>query len=231
MKLRLRPVKLDFKFEITVLCFFFIAFIAYQLPSKIEPYITHKNHLSIIQIFSILVIPTFFFFVNLLFYCVCKESFFFRLVTMIIVGFIIAFIKFLQAPGIVDPVYIFIMSASCAVIIGVHKGAYFDEQLNKIKDLNDASMKLIEYIRDGYKYFLGKAFQGWLGFGASLGISMSILFRKGFEDIELKFTAIKMLVGFVFITIAVGIWVVTPMLNGIVSVDESLNSLRSKNGE
>ena len=87
---------------------------------------------------------------------------------------------------------------------------------------------VIDHLRDGYKYILGKAFQGWLGLGASLGVSMSILFRGGFEDPHLKFMALKMLVGFICISLAIGFWVGIPMLNGMVRIQESLHSLKLK---
>jgi hypothetical protein len=56
---------------------------------------------------------------------------------------------------------------------------------------------------------------------------MSILFRGGYDDPHLKFMALKMLVGFIAISVAVGIWVAIPILNGIVSLQEHLQSLKS----
>jgi hypothetical protein len=133
---------------------------------------------------------------------------------------IMSFVKFLRAPGIIDPVYFFILSTACAATIVAYRGDYLSDQLDRISKLNPIPDKAIDNIRDGYKYLLGKFFQGWLALGASLGVSMSILFRGGFEDPRLKFMAVKMLVGFTAATIAFGYWIFVPLLNGIAAVDD-----------
>ena len=109
--------------------------------------------------------------------------------------------------------------------IGVYRGQYFYDQLNEIKSHNSTTDKSLDYLRDGFKYILGKVFQGWLALGASLGISMSILFRSGFDDPHLKFVAIKMLIGFIGISFGVGYWLALPMLNGMIQVQEKLKEI------
>ncbi len=141
-----------------------------------------------------------------------------------------AIVKFSQSPRIIDPVYFFLLSATCAIVIGLYKGSYFDEQFNKITNFNQATEKLVDYIRDSYKYLLSRLFQGWLALGASLGISMSILFRYGYDNSELKFLALKMLIGFICISVAVGYWVAIPLLNGICTIQEKLESFKIEKG-
>jgi len=231
MKIKFQPINMDFKFEISVLIYFFFVFIIYQLPSKIEPCIRHGNGLSFTAILNLAALPAYFTLGNLIFCFILKRKIILRTI-LAGSGIILGIGKFIQAPGIIDPVYFFIISTTCAGVIGGYKGTYLDEQvekLNHVNKLDKATEKFIDYIRDGYKYILGKAFQGWLGLGASLGVSMSILFKSGYEDPHLKFMALKMLVGFILISFAVGYWVAIPMLNGIVSIQEILHSLKSKN--
>jgi 4-amino-4-deoxy-L-arabinose transferase-like glycosyltransferase len=216
---------MNFKFEISVLFYFIVILIVYQLPSKIEPSIRFGIPIQYRCFPEVGLLPAGFILVNLIFYFLLKSHLVERMGVMVISGIAIAIIRFVQAPGIIDPVYFFILCATCAIIIGLYKGLYLDEQLKKIKEYNEATIKLVEYIRDEYKYILGKLFQGWLGLGASLGVSMSILFKGDYNDPHLKFMALKMLLGFIGISIAIGIWGVVPMLNGIVSVHESLFSI------
>ena len=229
MIIKFQPTKMNAKFEFSLFSYFFLVFIIYQIPSKMEPYIRLGNPVQFKIFFDMAILPLCFILVNLQFYFILKKHLVMRTVIMLISGIIMAIIKFIQAPGIIDPVYFFILAATCSVILGVYKGAYFDEQLKRVNKYNEVTIKLIEYIRDSYKYLLGKAFQGWLGLGASLGVSMSILFKNGYQDLHLKFLALKMLIGFICITVAVGFWVAIPMINGIVTVHESLYSLEEKN--
>ena len=108
------------------------------------------------------------------------------------------------------------------------------EQLEKIKDINEFSESmgaLLESIINSFRYFLTRAFQGFLALGASLGVSMSILFQEGFVNPDLKFSAIKMLLGFVLIALALGLWIGIPMLNGIVQTQQKLLALTLTNSQ
>ena len=60
---------------------------------------------------------------------------------------------------------------------------------------------------------------------------MSILFQEGFSNPDLKFSALKMLLGFVFITLALGLWIGIPMLNGIVQTQQKLLDLTMTNSQ
>jgi hypothetical protein len=226
MKIKFQPTKTEFRFEIAVLIYFFLAFIIFRLPMMIKPLMKNGNLPSLAQILQLVDLPTVFLFSNLLAYAIFKKHIILRVVVIILVGVVIAIVQFVRAPGIINPVYFFILSSTCAIIIGLYKGAYIDEQFQKITNYNEVTEKLIDYLRDSYKYILGKAFQGWLALGASVGISMSILFRGGYEDVHLKFMALKMLVGFIFISVAIGYWIAVPMLNGILSIQEKLQHLK-----
>jgi hypothetical protein len=147
---------------------------------------------------------------------------------MITSGIIISIIIFFRSPGIIDPVYFFVISTACAGTIGLYKGEYLFNQLNKVDMSQPFSDKALDYIRDAFKYILSKVFQGWLALGASLGVSMSILFREGFDNVHLKYVALKMLIGFVGISLAVGYWVAVPMVNGVLLTQEKLYVSKSK---
>ena len=225
MRIKFQPKQFDFGFEISLLAYFLFVFVVYQLPPKIEPYIVQGNSFDYRCFYDLALYPLYYVLLNLLISIVLRRHIVFRAIIAVILGIMLSIAEFFQTPGIIDPVYFFVLSTSFACVLGVYKGACFSEMLEDINEFNAITEKLIDYIRDGYKYILGKAFQGWLGLGASLGVSMSILFKNGYEDPHLKFMALKMLIGFIFISIAVGLWVGIPMLNGIVGLQEHMNSL------
>jgi len=162
------------------------------------------------------------------FFLILRKKLVWRGILIIVSGIIISVVSFIffEATGIIDLVYFFIIAVACATVIAIYKGEYLNEQLKKITSFNIITEKSLDYTRDGYKYLLGRVFQVWLALGASLGVSMSILFRHGFDDPALKFMAAKMLFGFIGISLALGYWVAIPLLNGIVDVQETLNSLK-----
>jgi len=226
MKIKFQPQNSSAKFELSVLAYFFCAFYIYQLAPRIEPCVINKAPFQPARLLDLAVYPGFYILSNLVFFIIIRKHIVLRAIIALFLGIILSIVRFIEAPGIIDPVYFFILSASCAGVLGAYRGDYFAEKLVEIQEFNDITEKLIDYIRDGYKYLLGKAFQGWLGFGASLGVSMSILFRGGYEDPHLKFMALKMLIGFIAISGAIGLWVAIPILNGIVNLQEHLRSLR-----
>ena len=227
MKIKFQPQNTSAKFEISALAYFFCAFYIYQLPLKIEPHIVNKGPFQVGCLLDLAVYPGFFILSNLVFFVIIGKHIILRAIIALFIGAVLSFIRFIEAPGIIDPVYFFVLSTSYAGVIGAYRGDYFSEALIGIKEFDDITEKLLDYIRDGYKYLLGKAFQGWLGLGASLGVSMSILFRGGYEDTHLKFVALKMLIGFIAVSGAVGLWVAIPILNGIVNLQEHLRSLKA----
>ena len=225
MEIKFQSSVTELKFELSILFYFFVVFIIYQLPAIVEPTIIHNSSLPWKSVINLGVLPFCFLLVNLLFYLILKKHIILRGFLMVLFGIFMGIAKFIETPSIIDPVYFFILSATCAVILGLYKGKYFSERLIKIKHFNALTEKSIDYIRDDYKYFLGKAFQGWLALGASLGVSMSILFKDDYQNPHLKFMALKMLMGFIFISIAVGYWVIIPLLNGITETETTLHNL------
>jgi len=193
----------------------------------IEPHIVNKAPFQVGCLLDLAIYPGFFILPNLVFFLNIRKHIILRAFIAVFLGTLLSIIRFIEAPGIIDPVYFFVLSISYAGVIGAYRGDYFSEALIGIQEFDDITEKLLDYIRDGYKYLLGKAFQGWIGLGASLGVSMSILFRGGYEDPHLKFMALKMLIGFIAISGAVGLWVAIPILNGIVNLQEHLRSLKA----
>jgi hypothetical protein len=226
MKIKFQPRNISAKFELSVLAYFFCAFYIYQLLQRIEPCVVKKMPFQVGWLVDLAIYPAFYVLSNLVFFLIIRKHIVLRAIIAVFLGVILSIVRFIEAPGIIDPVHFFILSASCAGVLGLYRGDYFSETLIGIQEFNDITEKLIDYIRDGYKYLLGKAFQGWLALGASLGVSMSILFRGGYEDVHLKFMALKMLVGFIAISGAVGRWVAIPMLNGMVNIQEHLRSVK-----
>ena len=227
MKIKFQPQNTSAKFELSALAYFFSAFYIYQLPLRIEPFIVNKSPFQVGCLLDLAIYPSFFILSNLVFFLIIRKHIILRAIIAVFLGALLAIVRFIEAPGIIDPVYFFILSTCCAGVIGAYRGDYLSEALTGIQEFDDITEKLLDYIRDGYKYLLGKAFQGWLGLGASLGVSMSILFRGGFEDTHLKFLALKMLIGFIAISGAIGLWVAIPILNGIVNLQEQLRSLKA----
>ena len=228
MKIKFQPTSIEVKFEVCVLIYFFLGFIIYQLPMIFEACVKYGEPLSFKYIFALVILPAFFIAANLLFLLFFKKHVILRAALTALSGIAMAIAKFLQSHGIIDPVYFFLLSGTCGVILGVYKGAYLDEEVNKISSSNEVAMKLIDYLRDSYKYLLGRLFQGWLAIGASLGVSMSILFKDGYDKPHLEFMAMKMLIGFACISLASGYWIATPLVNGILTIQEKIQSLKSQ---
>lgn len=225
MKIKFQPQNTSAKFELSALAYFFCAFYVYQLPLKIEPCVVNKATFQVGCLLYLAIYPGIYILSNLFFFLIIRKHIVLRAIIAVFIGIVLSIVRFVGAPGIIDPVYFFVLSTSYAGVLGAYRGDYFSEALIGIQEFDYITEKLLDYIRDGYKYLLGKAFQGWLGFGASLGVSMSILFRGGYEDPHLKFMAFKMLIGFIAISGAVGLWIAIPILNGIVNLQEHLRSL------
>ena len=141
---------------------------------------------------------------------------------------LLAFYRAAVVPGIIDPVNIFIMTGTCALILVIYQTRFLEERLDSISAPSESCNSALEQISDAYKLLLNRSVQAWLAVGAALSVSMSILFRQGWTEISLRFTAVKMLVGFMGISLAVVIWGIIPMLNGLVAVNDKTLSLASK---
>lgn len=228
MKIKFQPTNIEIRFEVCVLIYFFFGFIIYQIPTIFEACVKDGKTFSSEYIFALVILPTFFITANLLFLLFFKKHVILRAALAAVSGIVMAIAKFLQAGGIIDPVYFFLLSATCGIILGLYKGAYLEEESNKINNFNEVTRKLIDYLRDSYKYLLGRLFQGWLALGASLGVSMSILFKGGYDDQHLKFMALKMLTGFACISLAAGYWIAVPLVNGMLTIQEKMQSLESQ---
>lgn len=223
MKLKFQPEKMNFKFEFSVLSYFALVLIIMPAPLVIESVVNDK--LTFGYIFEIIVWPMSYVLFNALIFSIMKTKLIRRGIIMVISGMAISFIKVYKSPGIIDPVYFFLASSFCTLTIGFYKAEYLYKQLNSISYLNPANMKLIEYLRDMFKYLLGKFVQGLLAFAASVGISMTILFRSGWDDPQLALTGIKMLLGFIGISIGVTYWTAIPLFNGIFESQEKMGLL------
>lgn len=226
MKIKFQPRNPSAKFELSLLAYFFCTFFIYQLPLRIEPSLVSRQPFQYLSLLDLTIYPGFYVLSNLVLFFIIRKHIVLRAIIAAFFGIVLSIVRFLEAPGIIDPVYFFVLSTSFAGVLGAYRGDYFADKLTDIREFNDITEKLIDYIRDGYKYLLSKAFQGWLGLGASLGVSMSILFRGGYEDSHLKFMALKMLIGFIAISGAIGVWVIIPILNGIVNLQDHLRSLK-----
>lgn len=231
MEIKFQPRQTEIRFEFSLFIYFLIVFFIYNLPYAIAPCIlTHESFLFS-KLYEKSFLPIIFILLSMLLTIVFRKHILLRAIIMIFLGVLLAIGQFAITPGIIDPVYYFILSATCAGILGFYKGRYLFEEAEKISVFNHITDKILDSVRDAYKYILGKAFQAWLGLGASLGVSMSILFRNGYTDIGLKFMALKMLLGFICISIAIGYWIALPTLNGIVFIHEKLSDFDIENNE
>ncbi len=230
MELKFRPQKIEFKFEFIVLVYYALVFIVFESPQVLEFFIFKEKEIdSILQ--NIFLLPIAFCVFNVMMFFFMKPKLLLRGIFMILSGVAISIIKFMESPGIIDSVYFFVLSASCAFTVFFYKGNYLIEQLAFVNSYDSISKSKLEYLRDDIKYVLGKSIQGWLAFGASIGVSMTILFKDGFDEPQLKFSALKMLIGFIGISFGYGFWIAVPLLNGIVLAHDKMNELLIGSGD
>lgn len=85
----------------------------------------------------------------------------------------------------------------------------------------------IEGVKDGLWNLVRLLIQGFLSFAAITGVTMSILFREGFSDPELKMTAIQMTSGFLLSSLSLYMWVVIPIMRRI-RITNTLMRFRSR---
>ena len=217
MHYRFLPKAIDRKFEFAVLRFYGILFTGFmamnQLPLGPEKF-TAQDLWRLVDVFAY---STAFVLINMFLFAPLKERLLLRAALIIVSAMVLAAIRYHHHPGIIDPVWFFIMSTACAFTIVLYRGDFLKEQVAEVTKYvyDPASEKMLDYIRDSYRFMLRSAFQAYLALGASLGVSMTILFRQGYEDVSLKYMAIKMLAGFVGISFAFGYWVGLPLGNGL----------------
>ena len=228
MILKFQPKNLSLRFEFAVYLYFSVGQLLYGFIGILW---IEGFHTELVAFWIIW--PTFSFSAAMLLYRLIQRSLVLRCVTIVVLGVGAALTKYFYiSTGIIDPVYIFLMTTICALMIAVYRGQFLFEQLDKVKNVNnftEALIALLENINNNFRYFLSRAFQGFLALGASLGVSMSILFQGGFDNPELNFSAFKMLLGFVLIALALLFWIGIPMLNGIVQTQQKLLDLAVTN--
>ena len=217
MKYRFLPPAIDRQFEFAVISYYGILFTVFmamtQLPLDFEK-ATLNDLWRLVDVFAY---STGFVAINMLLFKPLKDHLLVRAALIIVSAMVLAAIRYVNHPGIIDPVWYFIMSTACAFTIVLYRGDFLKEQVTEVSRhvYDEASEKMLDYIRDSYRFMLRTAFQAYLALGASLGVSMSILFRQGYEDVSLKYLAIKMLAGFVGISFAFGYWIGLPLGNGL----------------
>ncbi|MDD9876027.1 MAG: hypothetical protein OXR84_01155 [Magnetovibrio sp.] len=228
MDIRFQPAQVSVRFELPVYGYFAIGYAVFGGIGLIGAEAVHARSM----LFWI-GWPTVFFTYCLILFRVAARQVVYRCVGIVLAGVIAALVKwFLVSRGIIDPIYVFLVAAICAIVIGVYRGQFLNEQLEKLDGVevyDEATGKFLESVVGGYRYLLSRAFQGYLALAASLGVSMSILFNEGFGDPTLKFSGLKMFVGFVLMSFAGGIWLAVPLLNGMVKAQEKLLTLATGN--
>jgi hypothetical protein len=229
--LRYKPPKINPKFELVVIGYFTGLLAFFQaVPSLLSKVFLNglESEYFLLDVFGW---PLSFLIVNILFLILIKQQILLRGILMILSAISIFAVRFIFfAPGIIDPVYSFIISAACAGVIGIYRGDYLAGKLDLIaeRNMDVCTEKMMEYIRDSYKFLMRSTLQAWLALAASLGVSMSILFRQGYEDINLKYLAMKMLAGFMGISFAIGYWVALPLSNGLLDCIGVLDKMKTK---
>lgn len=220
MKIAFQPKEANPKYEIAVIFYFTVVLVMYFIPFDIETYLLENKGPDWNNFLNVYLWPTLFFVVNLLLLFLIRSKIIVRTFLMVIIGLFLAYGRFIvtQSPNIVDPVYFLLISASCAITIAMYKGDLLNSTLDKMNKRRLENAKILDYLRDGYKYFLGKLFQGLLALGASLGVSMTILFKDGYKSPHLKYVAAKFIIGYIGICFGTLYWIGIPMLNGIVAV-------------
>ena len=229
MTFRFKPASINKFFEVSVLSYFTVILLLYQAVFDIEEYV-NRHDLSFVSfkwLSQTHLFPLLFFLINWFLLIIFSKRLLARSIAMILIGIMISIVRFFwTSPNVLDPVYFFVTSTICAGTIFFYKGQYFENELKLVKVYNNKNEKLLDYISDGYKYFLTRLFQGWLAFGASLGVSMSILFRSGYDSRHLKYVALKMLVIFIGTSFGLGYWVALPLLNGLMAMNEKIRTIR-----
>lgn len=225
MELIFKPNSINWKFEISVLSFFTAILIIFEIPNMIRPIFLDGADFPFVQLLNISLLPVSFLIINLIIFFILRRQLLLRGIIMVLSGIIIASIKFYEAPGIINPVYFFIITSVSAFTIFIYRGDYLFEQLDSINNYTKTSDQQIGFLRDDFKFLLTKTLQGLLALGASLGVSMTILFKDNFDDPRIKFMAVKMLIGFMGIGAGVGYWVIIPLLNGLFRIHEKLDEI------
>jgi hypothetical protein len=87
----------------------------------------------------------------------------------------------------------------------------------------ELTREVLSDIRSEFNHFMKLAVQGLLALGASLGVSMTILFREGkvaWDSPEHQNNAARMVVGFAVVAVGLFFWVGRPYLQSFMSVRE-----------
>jgi len=211
MKIEFQPQAVSLRFELPVTAYFALAQFLFGLIGMMG-----NSGLPLRLMIFWTVWPAFLLVGSLIVYGLMPHHVILRCTIIVLSGIGAALIKYFSvSTGIIDPVYIFLMTAAYAMTIAIYGGQFLFEQLENVKDIDQFSEPLSDFldsIVSNFRYFLTRAFQGFLALGASLGVSMSILFQGGFDDSDLKFNALKMLLGFILVSLALGLWMPLPLI-------------------
>lgn len=229
MKVIFLPQTIDTKFEIAVISYFGFILFLYQITGRLKYFAHNPDKIFSETIFSELSRAIIFVAFNLAVHVILKRKIVLRCALIVTSGIVISVHKFLISPGIIDPVYFFVISAACAGIIGLYKGAFLKEEIEDIElyEYGPAIEKIIDYIRDSHKFIMRSCLQAWLALAASLGVSMTILFRGGWESTDLKYQALKMLAGFAGISFALVYWVALPFATQLFDCHQIIKKIKN----
>jgi hypothetical protein len=230
VRLLFLPSQTDFRFELQVLAYFAVVMLGYQAMGVLEPAVNDPSFSYWPPLALHLAWSSSFLAFNCLMYWAMPERLITRCLLIVLSGAGIGAYHFAKTPGIIDPVYFFLMSASCAFTLGFYRGRFLGEEMEDLGRYRygPASEKLLDYLRDVHKFIMRSVLQGWLALGASVGVSMSILFRDGWTEPHLKYMAVKMVAGFGGITLAVVLWIAVPFANQLLMCHRMLP--RMENG-
>jgi hypothetical protein len=131
-------------------------------------------------------------------------------------------LSFLDAYGMIDSVFVFVITTTCAVTIAVYRGEYLCDQFERATREGTATPRALDLLLTAYSMLLKRGFQAWLAFGAALGVAMSILFRAGYQGMDRHLGGLEMLLGFIGISVGLGYWVFVPLANGLLAVHEEV---------
>jgi len=84
------------------------------------------------------------------------------------------------------------------------------------------SREVLNSLLDEYKYLVTKVVQIGLAVGATTGLSMTILFRQGWDDPDVKLNSVRIEVAFILFALALGIFVGVPSFRAVKKVYTAL---------
>lgn len=148
------------------------------------------------------------------------KSLFSRMVVPAIINLAVwAFVYPLVGLGVINLVWMILLTAVQSALVVVVR--VFDQLTGLLADIerhSDTHPKKLEFlveIRNEANGLLKMGFTGFLALGASVGVSMSILFGAGEEAWNLvtnQINAARLVAGFSLITFGLGVWLAKPYM-------------------